>query len=132
MTDNTPLTALQLSVLRVLWETGEVSVSEVAARLEAERPLAFTTVATLLSRLEKRGVVTRRRKGRQFLYTAAIDREDTRTSRVNELARDLFEGDVSNLVHHLLSSKEIQSGDLARVKALIEAREAEGQNGGAK
>jgi len=132
LTNSSPLTSLQLSVLRVLWEAGEVSVNEVAARLEPERPLAFTTVATLLSRLAKRGIVTRRRHGRQFLYTAAIGRDATRETMVHELARDLFEGDVSHLVHHLLSSKEIHSSDLARVKALIEAREAEGRNGGAK
>ncbi len=59
-----------------------------------------------------------------------MDREDARRDKVSELTRDLFEGDVSDLVHHLLSSKEIGAGDLQKVKALITRRESEDNQGG--
>lgn len=119
------LTSLQLAVLHVLWESGESSVTAVAKGLLPGRDLAPTTVATLLSRLEKRGVIGRRRKGRGFVYRALVERSTTQTGMVDDLARDLFEGDVSNLVHHLLSRGEIAGDDLDKVKALIAAREAE-------
>ena len=55
------LSDLQIAVMRVLWERGEPSTADVAEVLAAERGLKHTTVATLLTRLEKRGVVAMRR-----------------------------------------------------------------------
>ncbi|MEO7965492.1 MAG: BlaI/MecI/CopY family transcriptional regulator, partial [Gemmatimonadaceae bacterium] len=60
------LTDLQLAIVRLLWDRGECTVVDVQDGLLPERPLAQTTVATLLSRLEKRGVVSHRVAGRQF------------------------------------------------------------------
>ncbi|MDF1798545.1 MAG: BlaI/MecI/CopY family transcriptional regulator [Planctomycetota bacterium] len=124
MTDPKALTSLQLAVLRVLWDAGEATVNTMVERLAGERDLAPTTVATLLTRLEKRGYVARRRDGRQYLYRSLVELEEARRTRVDELAADLFEGDVSHLVHHLLSRSELAAGDLERVKALINAAEA--------
>lgn len=130
MRDSTPLTSLQLAILRVLWDVGEASVNDMVVHLKRERALAPTTVATLLTRLEKRGAIARRREGRGYVYRALLGREETRAARVDELAADLFEGDISHLVHHLLSTKEIAPGDLERVKRLIAEREELGHDGG--
>ena len=51
------LTELQIAIMRILWERKEATVAEIHAALLDERGLAPTTVATLLSRLEKRGAV---------------------------------------------------------------------------
>lgn len=117
------LTGLQIAILRVLWQRGEASVSDICEALRPERALAQTTVATVLSRLEKRGVVTHRREARQFLYQTAITEDDVRGSMVNELTDQLFHGDVAELVNHLLAERDIGANDLARVKKLIEAHE---------
>ena len=66
------LTALQISILRLLWDRGEASVAGVWEALYPDRRLAQTTIATLLSRLERRGVVTRRAAERQYLYRALV------------------------------------------------------------
>ncbi len=131
MTDPNALTSLQLAVLNVLWDRGESTVPEVAAALAADRDLAPTTVATLLTRLDKRGYVERRRSdepgSRAYVYRAVIDREATRAGRARGLTKDLFEGKVGDLVHHLLSHEQLAPGDLARVRALIDGAErAEG------
>eukprot|EP01034_Spumella_vulgaris_P005285 gene5285-6745_t len=66
------LSELQLALMRVLWERGEASTAEVVEALhEAGRALAHTTVATLLTRLEKRGMISASRDGRQLRYRAA-------------------------------------------------------------
>ncbi len=59
------LTAPQLAVLKVLWDRSEATVTDVQQALQADRPLAATTIATLLSRLARRGVVAYRTEGRQ-------------------------------------------------------------------
>ena len=117
------LTGLQLAMLRVLWHRGEASVTEICEALRPERALAQTTVATVLTRLEKRGVVTHRREARQFVYSAAVTEGEVRGSMVQELTERLFHGDVAELVNHLLAARDIDPNDLARVKQMVEAHE---------
>lgn len=124
MSEAHPLTDLQLAVMRVLWDRSEASVVEIWEALRPERGLAQTTVATLLSRLEKRGVVSHRREARQFFYRATVSEPDVRRVMVRELTARLFDGDVAALVSHLLSAREVSAGDLAKVKALIESHPA--------
>jgi BlaI family transcriptional regulator, penicillinase repressor len=119
------LTAPQLAVLRVLWERAEATVAQVQGALLADRPLAATTIATLLSRLEKRGIVAYRIEGRQYVYRAVLSENDARQHALGEVTKGLFEGDIATMVSQLLSSHELRPGDLARVKALIDAREQE-------
>jgi predicted transcriptional regulator len=119
------LTELQLAVMRVLWARGEATVVEVQEALREERPLAMTTVATLLSRLEKRGVVAYRTEGRQYVYRALVTEEEVRGSMLAEVTERLFHGDVASLVSQLLTGAEVSAEDLANVRQLIEARERE-------
>lgn len=114
------LTDLQLAVMRVLWDRGEANVAEIWEALRPERGLAQTTVATLLSRLDKRGVVGHRREARQFVYRPLVTEPQVRRVMVRELTARLFAGDVTALVSHLLSGREVSAGDLAKVKAMIE------------
>src|SRR6185436_1816401 len=124
------LTDLQLAVMRVLWERGEANVTEIWEALRPERGLAQTTVATLLSRLDKRGVVAHRREARQFVYRALVTEPQVRRVMVRELTARLFDGDVTALVSHLLSGREVSAGDLAKVKALLEERASTSQPNG--
>ena len=123
MTQEYRLSDLQIAIMRVLWKRREATVTDVHEDLKDERGLAPTTVATVLSRLEKRGLLAHRTAGRQFVYRPLVTEEQVRCSMVEELTELLFEGDVSEMVSHLLSAREISPGDLARVKSLIEARE---------
>jgi BlaI family penicillinase repressor len=117
------LSDLQLSVMHVLWTAGEATVAEVHESLHPDRGLAPTTIATVLSRLEKRGLVEHRSLGRQFVYRTRVTEEEVQRSMVAELTDLLFEGNPAELVSHLLSEKDLDPQDLARVKAMIEARE---------
>jgi len=118
--DDIALSELQLDLMRVLWR-GEASVAEVAAALAGSRGLAHTTVATLLSRLAKRGLVEARRDGRQLLYRARVEESQVRRSMVGDLIQSLFKGDPKALLAHLVRENEVAAGDLDRVQALLAA-----------
>jgi BlaI family transcriptional regulator, penicillinase repressor len=124
------LTDLQLAIVRILWAGGECTVVEVQEALLPERPLAQTTVATLLSRLEKRGVVSHGMQGRQFVYRAEVTESIVRRSMVEELTDMLFEGSPTALISHLIAERDIEAGDLDEVKRLIaEAEQRTTANG---
>lgn len=126
MTTHSPrLTPPQLEILRVLWQRTEATVIEIHQALRSERELAMTTVATLLSRLEKRGLVAYRTEGRQYVYRAVLQQQDARQHVLGEVTKGLFAGDVPTMVSQLLSSHEMRPGDLARVRELIDAKEQE-------
>ncbi len=114
------LTELQLAILRVIWDRSEATVQHVWEALHAERGLAQTTVATMLSRLERRGVVTRRAQSRQYHYRAAVTEREVQHSMVGELTERLFDGDVTALVQHLLTGKDVSPGDIAKIRDMIE------------
>lgn len=88
---------LELECLRALWRLGPASVHDVRAELEPKRPLAYTTVMTLLERLERKGVACRRKQGRAFIYEAAVDRETLRREAVRELLETYFDESVEDL-----------------------------------
>lgn len=114
------LTGLQLSVLDVLWERGEATTQDVWARLTEDRPLALTTVATIMSRLERKSVLTHRREGRQYVYRATVTRSEVRRSKVRELTENLFGGDPAELLSHLVRADDVDGEELRRIRALLD------------
>jgi predicted transcriptional regulator len=110
------LSELQIAVMRVLWQRDEASVADIAAVLGDERGLKYTTVATLLTRLQKRGVIAQRREARQLIYRALVSEPHVRRSMVADLIGSLFGGDPRALVAHLVDESEIAPGDLERVR----------------
>jgi BlaI family penicillinase repressor len=121
MSERQQLTELQIAVLRLLWERGEASVAEIWEALYAERKLAQTTVATIVARLQRRGILSRRTRDRQFVYKTLLTEADVQHSMVSELTERLFAGDVTALVSHLLSARDMSPGDLARVREMLES-----------
>jgi BlaI family transcriptional regulator, penicillinase repressor len=122
------LTDLQIELMRVLWARGEATVVQVHRDLSAARELAQPTVATLLSRLEKKGAIAHRTEGRQFVYRALVSEADVRRTMVGQIADVLFGGDVPELIHQLLSERAVSADDLAEVRRLLAEKEREEQH----
>lgn len=123
------LTELQIDLLQVIWERGEATTAEVCEALADSRGLALSTVATLLSRLEKRGVVAHRKDGRQYVYRALVTRADVRRSMVDDLTRTLFGGDPAALVQHLVAHR-VGDDEVERIRDLLdEATARDGTDG---
>jgi BlaI family penicillinase repressor len=122
------LTELQLEIVKALWKREEATVAEVQNDLRPRRKLALTTVATHLTRLERRGSIGHRTAGIQYVFRALVDESKVRrsvASEISELAERLFAGDVTELVSHLLSDRDVDAEDLKRMRELISKREAE-------
>ena len=113
------LSDLQTDVMRVLWTSREATVAEVTQALQAKRGLAHTTVSTLLTRLQKRGVVDARRDGRQLIYRALVDEPQVRRSMVSGLVGSLFGGSPQALVAHLVREDAISAEDLAAIREML-------------
>ena len=89
--------------LNALWALGEANVSDVRRVLVNSRPLAYTTVMTLLERLARKGTVTRRKVGRAFYYSPAVSQEALRRAALRNFIDCFFEGSAENLAAFLRS-----------------------------
>ncbi|WP_044241736.1 BlaI/MecI/CopY family transcriptional regulator [Chondromyces apiculatus] len=126
MPKTTQLGDLQLAILQVLWELGEGTVTDVYQALLAERGLAPTTIATMLKKMDEKGVVEHHAEGRRFIYRPTVTREQVRRSMVADLTERLFGGDPAALVAHLISRNEIRAEELTALERQIaEARSTE-------
>ena len=118
---------LQHAIMAVLWDQGEATTAEVHDALRVPRGLALTTIATMLRKMEDKGVVAHRADGRQFVYRPTVTRAEIQTSMVGELVERLFGGDATALAAHLVSEHEV---DAAELPALRHHVEAAGKTGG--
>jgi BlaI family transcriptional regulator, penicillinase repressor len=119
------LSELQLAIVRVIWTSGQATVSEVHAALEEERNLAPTTVATLLNRMVKADVLERVKDGRRYVYRALVAEEEVQQSMIRTLTDRLFAGNTGALLAHLVKREQVSDNDLDALETLIaEAREA--------
>ena len=114
---------LQLRIMRVLWDSGAVTVSEVQQRLGRQR-LAYTTVATMLRKMEERGLVDHMEEGRKFLYRPVVSMDEVTRSMTGDLVDRLFDGSLAEAVSHLLESREISREELDRLEQLIQQRKS--------
>ena len=109
---------LQLAILRILWKRGEAPVAEVHNDLQ-DRGLALTTIATMLRKMEEKGLVSHRSHGRSFLYRADVAPELVHKNLVGDLVTRLFDGDPLQLVNHLLRAGDIELDELAELRRAI-------------
>src|SRR3984893_6455575 len=111
----------ELDVLKVLWDRGQATVREVLETLRAAgRQWSYATVATLLDRLESKGVVTSDRSELAFVYRPAITAQEVRQKRLNSLVDKLYQGEPGLLVLHLLKAHPLDAHQAKEVRAVLE------------
>lgn len=92
---------LELLCLNALWSLQQGSVKDVRQQVAPSRALAYTTVMTVLDRLARRGIVTRRKAGRAFVYAPSISRDAMRRLALKEFLDSYFESSQDQLVRFL-------------------------------
>jgi predicted transcriptional regulator len=96
--DSYILTRQELLIMKVIWERGSASVREVCDVIAKKKPTAYTTVLTLMQILEKKGALTRKRKGRSYLYSPIFTESQATRNQVHDLLHRFFDGDPDKLI----------------------------------
>ena len=110
-------TELELEILRVLWDKSPLLVRDVRVALEeAGRPLAHSTVITMLNIMHRKGFLKRRRDGKSFWFWPAAPREATTGKMVGSLLSRLFNGSPAAMVLNLLQTADVDSEELAEIR----------------
>lgn len=127
------LTKFELEIMQVLWDLGSGSVREVQELLPEKRRPAYTTVQTIVRRLEEKGAVRRVKKiGNAFIFEPLVSRRSAHHKLITELL-ELFGGSARPLMAHLAETGKLNLEDVRELESLLAgAPEAQRQKAGAK
>ena len=112
------LTPLELEIMHVLWEEGPANVQTVQQKLK--RPLAYTTVQTMLNILHRKAKVKRTLKDRAYFYKPVVSRSHVTRQHIGDIIDRLFGGSAESLVMSLVETNHLTAKKLARLQRLLE------------
>ncbi len=110
----------ELELLQVLWQAGPCGLGQVCTALRRRRPIATTTVATMLKVMLGKNLVRRRRTPKGYLWSAKTTHQGTATGMVRKLVDLVFDGSAQRLVAHLLESDQLSDQDRMELRRLID------------
>lgn len=114
------LTHRELDIMAVLWRNGSGTVNEVGDGLEDD--LAYSTVLTMLRTLEGKGHVRHEAEGKAFRYYPVTQPEDAGGGALDRVLDKMYQGSRELLVTRLLADEEVSSGELRRIRKLLDER----------
>jgi len=120
-----PLTDLELDLMKVVWTIGPCTVRDVHEQIQAQRPLAYTTVLTVMGILEQKGHLRREKDGRAHRYTPTRGRQQVLGEMVKEFVGRVFDGSSRPLLLRLLEEEKVSEEDLATVRRLLDEKPEE-------
>lgn len=110
----------ETEILRLVWQLGEATVQQIHEALPGNRKVAYKTVQTLLRRLEDKGYLTHKAKGKAHVFGPAVQREAVVKRTVLDFLDRLFGGDPRPLMHFLAREGRIDTKDIEELKKLID------------
>lgn len=111
----------ELEILRVLWDRGPSSLSEICEALRRDRDVATTTVATILRVMLDKGHVRRKPVTRGHQWSAAVTQNATARSMVGKLVDGVFDGSAGRLAVHLVEAGQLSADELSELRKLIDS-----------
>ena len=113
------LTDAELEIMHVVWELDGGTVRQVHEILNQQRPLAYTTVMTMMNILEEKGHLTRQKEGRAYRYQPVRPKSQVISGMVDEFVGRVFEGAAAPLVVSLVKDKKLSKKDLDEIARMI-------------
>jgi predicted transcriptional regulator len=120
--DSIILTRQELQIMKVVWELGNATVKEVCDTMSQKKPVAYTTILTLMGILEEKGALNHTRAGRAFVYRPVLSRQQATRNQVRDVINRFFGGRPDALVEDILENETIAADKMDAVKNLVESR----------
>jgi BlaI family transcriptional regulator, penicillinase repressor len=120
-TPSRTLTGQELEIMKVVWELRQATVRDVYEKLRARRPIAYTTVMTMMNILGQKGFLKKRpAEGRAYIYHSARPRKQVIRGMVREFVDRVFNGSAEPLVVHLVEDRRLSERELREIARMIE------------
>ena len=119
-------TSQELAIMKVLWQRGRSTVREVYEELRKQRPLAYTTILTMMGILEHKGYVKKSAGERAYIYSPARPQEKVVGGLVNDFVNRVFDGSAKPLLVHLIESRDLSAQEVLELRKLLREKQGRG------
>ena len=109
------LTTQELEIMKVVWDRGSATVRDVYEALRAQRPIAYTTVLTMMKVLDRKGYLETDRGERAHVYKPSLPRQRVVGDMIREFVDRVFNGSAEPLVQHLVRDGRLSEADLQKI-----------------
>lgn len=113
---------LQRAVMEKIWELGEATVQQVREQLGRDPQPAYTTILTVMQKLEQAGWLSHKNDGKAYIYVPTRTRREAGTASIRQFMRRVFAGDSKALFQHLLEDENLTPEELAEFRKMIDRR----------
>ena len=110
---------LELAIMSVVWARSRATVHDVRDALSSGRSPAYSTILTMMRKLEAKGYLRHELRDRTFVYEATISRQAVRHSLVRDLLDRLFEGSPALLLSSLVEQNRVSDKELGEIRKLL-------------
>ena len=111
----------ELEILKVLWEQGPSGLGRIHATLQDQRPIAATTVATVLKMMLDKDLVEREDGPKGYLWSARLSRTQAVSGLIGKLVDHVFDGSARRLVAHLIEQGQLDARERDELRDLLES-----------
>ena len=122
-----PLSRAETEMLRILWELGEATIGQVCDKLPQGRQISYSTVQTLIRRLETKGYVQHRHAGKVYIFYPVAKQEEVLSDSVREFCERLFGGDAGTLALYLAKHGKLTKADIERLQKIVDQNKTKEQ-----
>jgi len=116
------LTRQELQIMKVVWKLGNATVKEVCDTMSQTKPVAYTTILTLMGILEEKGALVHTRSGRAFVYSPVLSRRQATRNQVRDVINRFFDGKPESLIENVMENESIAADQIENIKNLVESR----------
>jgi BlaI family penicillinase repressor len=117
------LSEFELDVMNIFWQAGKASAPEVHERIKFDKDVSYSTVKTIIDRLEQKTALTRAdQQGRTIYYAPAIEREALSTPLLKGFLKRMFAGDPHKMVAQLLANEQLNNSEIEQLEKMLAAQ----------
>lgn len=113
------LTEVELELMSIIWSLNKGTIKDVVSHLSKERPLAYTTVATVLKVLEQKGFLECHKSSYAHVFVPIVTKSDYESACIDHMVANVFDGEPVALVQRLLMAKKLQLDDIQAIKEAL-------------
>ena len=122
-------TELELAILKILWRDGPSTVRQVREALAPQRPLAHTSVITIMNIMIGKGYLARASEGNAHVYRARVSGPAVRKRLISDLVRRAFDGSATAMMLNLLDAAELKDEELALLRQRLDEKKEDARHG---
>ncbi len=117
-----PISDAEFEVMDMIWKFAPISTNEITERLTKFKEWSPKTIHTMLTRLEKKGVITHRKESRSFVYSPCIEKDAYLEAESRTLANRFFDGAMNQMLVSFVQKKDLTDKDIEKLQHILDEK----------